>query len=88
MYQNLGKAPENGEVSFDSGRIYTISDYLIKKFRERADVTTTITFEYNRTKYRMIIPAGADYTEMLEDEDYFYGYFYFAQKVGAKVETL
>lgn len=88
LYQNLGKAPENGEVSFDSGRIYTISDYLIKKFRERADVTTTITFEYNRTKYRMIIPAGADYTEMLEDEDYFYGYFYFAQKVGAKVETL
>ena len=49
---------------------------------------TTIIFEYNRTKYRMIIPAGADYTEMLEDEDYFYGYFYFAQKVGAKVETL
>lgn len=39
-------------------------------------------------KYRMIIPAGVDYTEMLEDEDYFYGYFYFAQKVGAKVEIL
>ena len=88
LYQNLGKAPENGEVSFDSGRIYTISDYLIRKLQERADVTTTITFEYNRTKYRMIIPAGVDYTEMLEDEDYFYGYFYFAQKVGAKVEIL
>ena len=61
---------------------------MIRKLQERADVTTTITFEYNRTKYRMIIPAGVDYTEMLEDEDYFYGYFYFAQKVGAKVDIL
>ena len=25
---------------------------------------------------------------MLEDEDYFYGYFYFAKKVGARVESL
>ena len=88
LYQNLGKASENGEVSFDSGRIYTISDYLIKKLQERSDVTTTITFEYNRKKYRMIIPAGVDYTELLEDEEYFYGYFYFAKKVGAKIEEL
>ena len=88
LYQNLGKASENGEVSFDSGRIYTISDYLLKKLQERSDVTTTITFEYNRKKYRMIIPAGVDYTELLEDEDYFYGYFYFAKKVGAKIEEL
>ncbi len=44
LYQNLGKASENGEVSFDSGRIYTISDYLIKKLQDRPDVVTTITF--------------------------------------------
>lgn len=88
LYQNLSKALTEGEVSFDSGRIYTISDYLIKKLQERADVTTTITFEYNQDKYRMIIPAGVDYSELLEDEDYFYGYFYFAKKVGARVESL
>lgn len=88
LYQNLGKASENGEVSFDSGRIYTISDYLIKKLQDRPDVVTTITFEYDHKKYQMIIPAGADYTELLEDEEYFYGYFYFAKKVGAKVEEL
>lgn len=88
LYQNLSKALAEGEVSFDSGRIYTVSDYLIRKLQERADVTTTITFEYNQDKYRMIIPAGVDYSELLEDEDYFYGYFYFAKKVGARVESL
>ena len=88
LYQNLSKALAEGEVSFDSGRIYTISDYLIRKLQERADVTTAITFEYNQDKYRMIIPAGVDYSELLEDEDYFYGYFYFAKKVGARVESL
>ena len=88
LYQNLSKALAEGEVSFDSGRIYTISDYLIRKLQERADVTTTIIFEYNQDKYRMIIPADVDYSELLEDEDYFYGYFYFAKKVGARVESL
>ena len=88
LYQNLSQALAEGEVSFDSGRIYTISDYLIRKLQERADVTTTITFEYNQDKYRMMIPAGVDYSELLEDEDYFYGYFYFAKKVGARVESL
>lgn len=88
LYQNLSQALAEGEVSFDSGRIYTISDYLIRKLQERADVTTTITFEYNQDKYRMMIPAGVDYSVLLEDEDYFYGYFYFAKKVGARVESL
>ena len=88
LYQNLSQALAEGEVSFDSGRIYTISDYLIRKLQERADVTTTITFEYNQDKYRMMIPAGVDYSELLEDEDYFYGYFCFAKKVGARVESL
>ena len=88
LCQNLAMALENGSVTFDSGRIYTISDYIIKRLQDRADVTTTITFEYDHSKYRMIIPAGVDYTELLEDDEYFYGYFYFAKKVGARVETL
>lgn len=88
LCRNLAMAMENGSVTFDSGRIYTISDYIIKRLQDRADVTTTITFEYDHSKYRMIIPAGVDYTELLEDDEYFYGYFYFAKKVGARVETL
>lgn len=88
LCQNLAAAMENGSVTFDSGRIYTISDYIIRRLQDRADVTTTITFEYNHSQYRMIIPAGVDYTELLEDDECFYGYFYFAKEVGAKVETL
>ena len=88
LCQMLAAAMENGSVTFDSGRIYTISDYIIRRLQDRADVTTTITFEYDHSQYRMIIPAGVDYTELLEDDECFYGYFYFAKEVGAKVETL
>lgn len=55
---------------------------------ERSDVTTVVTFEYNKTAYRLTIPAGADYSALLADEDYFYGYFYFAQLVGATIEEV
>ena len=88
LYGEIKNAPLNGTVTFDSGRLYTMSDYIIKKLAERSDVTTVVTFEYNKTAYRMTIPAGADYSALLADEDYFYGYFYFAQLVGATIEEL
>ena len=88
LYGEIKNAPLNGTVTFDSGRLYTMSDYIVKKLAERSDVTTVVTFEYNKTAYRMTIPAGADYSALLADEDYFYGYFYFAQLVGATIEEL
>ena len=88
LYGEIKNAPLNGTVTFDSGRQYTMSDYIVKKLAERSDVTTVVTFEYNKTAYRMTIPAGADYSALLADEDYFYGYFYFAQLVGATIEEL
>ncbi len=88
LYGQIKNAAENGTVSFDSGKLYTISDYLIKKLQERNDVTTVINFEYQQVKYRMTIPAGKDYTRLLEDQDYFYGYLFFANEIGATVEAL
>lgn len=88
LYGEIKNAPLNGTVTFDSGRLYTMSDYIVKKLAERSDVTTVVTFEYNKTAYRMTIPAGADYSALLADEDYFYGYFYFAQLVGATIEEV
>ncbi len=88
LYGQIKNAAENGTVSFDSGKLYTISDYLIKKLQERNDVTTVINFEYQQVKYRMTIPAGKDYTKLLEDQDYFYGYLFFANEIGATVEAL
>lgn len=88
LYGAIKDAPQNGTATFDSGRLYTISDYVIKKFAERSDVTTVITFEYQNQSYQMTIPAGADYTALLADQYYFYGYFYFANVVGAAIEAL
>lgn len=81
-------APVDGIAEYDSGWWHTMSDYLIRELAKRPDVTTVITFEYERQMYKMTIPAGVDYTALLADEDYFYGYFYFANAVGATIETI
>ncbi len=80
--------PVDGIAEYDSGWWHTMSDYFIRELAKRPDVTTVITFEYERQMYKMTIPAGVDYTTLLADEDYFYGYFYFANAVGATIETI
>ena len=87
MMDAIENAPTGGNISFDSGRFYTMSDKIIKKLAERSDVITEITFEYQGIAYKMTIPAGIDYTAILADEESFYGYFYFAQLIGATIET-
>ena len=87
MMDAIQNAPSGGNISFDSGRFYTMSDKIIKKLAERSDVVTEITFEYQGTAYKMTVPAGIDYTAILADEESFYGYFYFAQLVGATIEA-
>lgn len=83
---SIDQAPANGKNVLDTGRFYTMSDTIVKKLSERSDVTVEITFEYDRKHYKMIIPAGADYSALLDDEENFYGYFYFAKAVGARIE--
>ena len=46
FYGKVKDAPANGMVTYDSGKLYTISDYLLKKMSERSDVTITVNFEY------------------------------------------
>ena len=86
LFDALKSTSQNGTVKFDTGRWYTLSDYLIKKLAERSDVTVEITFEYEKKPYKMIIPAGVDYAALLDDEENFYGYFYFAKVTGARIE--
>lgn len=83
---SIDHAPANGKNVLDTGRFYTMSDTIVRKLTERSDVTVEITFEYDRKHYKMIIPAGADYSALLDDEENFYGYFYFAKAVGARIE--
>ena len=85
FYGKVKDAPENGTVTYDSGKLYTISDYLLKKMSERNDVTVTVNFEYQNAKYELTFPAGTDYTPVLTDEDTMYGYFGVAAKLGLTV---
>ena len=85
FYGNIKEAPENGSITYDSGKLYTISDYLLKKMSERSDVTVTVNFEYQNAKYELTFPAGTDFTPVLTDEELMYGYFGVAAKLGLTV---
>ena len=85
FYGKVKDAPANGTVTYDSGKLYTISDYLLKKLSERSDVTLTVNFEYQNAKYELTFPAGTDYTSVLADEETMYGYFGVAAKLGLTV---
>ena len=85
FYGKVKDAPANGTVTYDSGKLYTISDYLLKKMSERSDVTITVNFEYQNAKYELTFPAGTDYTPVLTDEETMYGYFGVAAKLGLTV---
>lgn len=84
----LREALSGEQISFDSGRWYTLNDSIIEKLAERNDVSAEITFVYQGKSYRMTIPAGADYSVIFADEENFYGYFYFARLIGAVIEEL
>ena len=87
-YDVVRNAPANGTVSYDSGSLHTLSDKMLECLSERSDVTVEVSFVYEGTAYKMTIPAGCDYSALLSDEDAFYGYFYFAQQTGAKIEPV
>ena len=85
FYGKVKDAPANGTVTYDSGKLYTISDYLLKKMSERSDVAVTVNFEYQNAKYELTFPAGTDFTPVLTDEETMYGYFGVAAKLGLTV---
>ncbi len=85
FYGKVKDAPANGTVTYDAGKLYTISDYLLKKMSERSDVTITVNFEYQNAKYELTFPAGTDFTPVLKDEETMYGYFGVAAKLGLTV---
>ena len=88
FYGKVKEAPEKGSITYDSGKLYTISDYILKKMAERNDVAVTVKFEYQNKKYQLIFPAGLDYSAVLNDEETMYGYFGAAAKLGLKVVEL
>ena len=88
FYDMIRNAPADGTISYDSGSLYTFSDKMLECLSVRSDVTLEVSFVYQGTAYKMTIPAGCDYSALLSDENAFYGYFYFAQQTGAKIEPV
>ena len=88
FYGKVKEAPEKGSITYDAGKLYTISDYVLKKMAERNDEAVTVKFEYQNKKYQIIFPAGLDYSAVLNDEETMYGYFGAAAKLGLKVVEL
>ena len=85
FYGKVKEAPEKGSITYDSGKLHTISDYILKKMAERNDVSVTVKFEYQNKKYQLTFPAGLDYSAVLTDEETMYGYFGAAAKLVLKV---
>lgn len=85
FYGKVKEAPEKGSITYDTGKLYTISDYILKKMAERNDVAVTVKFEYQNKKYQLTFPAGLNYSAVLTDEETMYGYFGAAAKLDLKV---
>lgn len=73
LYTKVTAAAEGETVTYDMGQIHTVCDKLFTKLQERSDVTLILTYRYKGADHRTTFPAGADYTELIEDEEQFYG---------------
>lgn len=82
------EATPDSRITYDTKDLATMSDKMVACLSERTDITVELTFNYQKTPYRMTIPAGSDYSALLADEDMFYGYFYFADQIGAQIEPV
>lgn len=88
FYGKIKEAPANGTVTYDFGKLATISDYLLAKMAERNDIAVTIVFEYKGTRHQLTFPAGTDYTSVLTDTDNMYGFYGIAARLGLTVTDI
>lgn len=86
LYDAVSLAGENETVTYDLENFFTISDKLLTALQSRRDVALVLTFTYQGRQYEALFPAGADYTELLEDQDSFYGLLGLRGRCGISVE--
>lgn len=86
LYDAVSLAGENETVTYDLENFFTISDKLLTALQNRRDVALVLTFTYQGRQYEALFPAGADYTELLEDQDSFYGLLGLRGRCGISVE--
>ena len=73
LYTKVTGAADGETVTYDTGMVHTVCDKLFTKLQERKDITLVLTYQYKGESYRTTFPAGADYTELMQDTDQFYG---------------
>ena len=73
LYTKVTGAGERETITYDTGMVHTVCDKLFTKLQERKDITLVITYQYKGENYRTTFPAEADYTELMQDADQFYG---------------
>lgn len=73
LYNMIRLCPKQGTVHFDFEDLYTINETLISTLAENNDITVKITYKYKEQDFRTTFPAGADYSELLNDSQKFYG---------------
>ena len=73
LYSHIQMAPQQGTVYASYGDNHTINKTLLTELSVRNDVTAVVIYEYEGMNYKTTFPAGADYTELLNEGSQFYG---------------
>lgn len=73
FYFHIKMAPAQETVYASYGDNHTIHKTLLTTLSERSDVTAVIFFEYKGMNFKTTFPAGADYTELLNEGSQFFG---------------
>lgn len=88
FYNNIKMAPKQETVYASYGDLHTINKSLLTKLSERNDVTTVIMYEYEGMNYKTTFPAGADYTELLNEDTQFFGMLGLNGRCGITTEVV
>lgn len=73
FYCHIKMAPKQETVYASYGDLHTVNKSLFTTLSERSDVTAVVMYEYKGMNYKTTFPAGADYTELLNSGNLFYG---------------
>ena len=73
LEKQIKGARKDWVVISELGIYNTVEDKLFQWLSERNDVTLMVTFEYQGVYCQATFPAGTDYTELLQDDEKFYG---------------
>ena len=73
LEKQIKGARKDWVVVSELGFYHTVEDELFRWLTERNDITLVVTYDCQGTYYQTTFPAGGDYTQLLQDNEKFYG---------------